>query len=260
MFEKSRLRMLIDYRNLIWRLAWGDFKIRYKNSLLGFLWSLLEPMLMLLVLYVVFSYLMRIEVEHYQLFLLLGIVLWGFLDKGTNMSIVSIVGKPSMVQKVYFPREVLAISSCLTALMMAGLEFLVFLAFAFYFKVYPGQAAIYFPLIFILQYILVSGLCLALAALNVYFRDVQFIWRVVLQAGFFATPILYPVTIFPIHIQNMMMINPLARIISMSRDCLLYGTVPASGDLAYVAGTSLLILGLGYWIFRRLDPGFAEAI
>ena len=260
MITSSHLRELLGYRDLILRLAWSDFKLRYKNSVLGFFWSLLEPLLMLLVLYVVFSHLMRIQVEHYQLFLLLGIILWNFLDRGTSMGIFGIIGKPSLVQKVYFPRDVLIISACTTALMMTMLEFVVFVAFMGIFGVAPTGAVLYFPPIFVLLFVLVYGLSLALSALNVYFRDVQFIWRVILQAGFFATPILYPITIFPADLQRVVMTNPMARIIANSRDCILYGAAPAPGDLAYVAAASVLVLLVGYLVFDHFEPRFAEEI
>jgi lipopolysaccharide transport system permease protein len=215
---------------------------------------------MLLVLYVVFTNLMRIHVEYYQLFLLLGIILWNFLDRGTSLSIWGIVGKPSMVQKVYFPRDILVISTCIMALMMTVLEFLVFVIFMVVFKVAPGMTVAYFPLIFIFQFLIVLGLSLALAALNVYFRDVQFIWKVIVQIGFFATPIIYPITIFPENVCWMVMINPMAQIITMMRDCILYRTGPEPLSLAYLAISSLLVLFAGYLIFDRLEPNFAEAI
>src|SRR5690606_36397845 len=118
----DHLKTLYGYRNLIWALAWGEFKQRYNNSGLGYFWSLLEPLLMLVVLYVVFSNLMRIQVEYYQLFLLLGIILWNFLSRATSMGLNAILGKPGMVQKIYFPREILVISSCITALLMSIFE------------------------------------------------------------------------------------------------------------------------------------------
>ncbi len=193
----NHIHELYRYRDLILRLAWSDFKLRYKSSALGFFWSLLEPLLMLVVLYVVFSNLMRVQVEHYQLFLLLGIILWNFIDRGTSMSIWGIVGKPSLVQKVYFPRDILVISTCITALMMTALEFVVFIIFMVIFRVLPEMTVAYFPILFILEFFIILGLSMALSALNVYFRDVQFIWRLIVQVGFFGTPILYPITIFP---------------------------------------------------------------
>jgi len=260
MFNLMHLKELKGYKDLILRLAWSDFKLRYKNSLLGFMWSLLEPLLMLFVLYIVFTNLMRIQVEHYQLFLLLGIILWNFLDRGTSMSIFGIIGKPSLVQKIYFPRDILIISSCTTALMMTLLEFLVFVIFMAFFRVAPGFSALIFPLVFLFQFLTILGLSLGLSALNVFFRDVQFIWRLIMQVGFFATPVIYPITIFPESLQKFVMLNPMARVLTISRDCILYGTVPGAADLAYVALSSLIVLFIGYLIFDHLDPRFAEAI
>jgi lipopolysaccharide transport system permease protein len=256
----SHLQELFRYRDLILRLAWSDFKLRYKSSALGFFWSLLEPLLMLLVLYLVFSNLMRIQVEHYQLFLLLGIILWNFLDRGTSMSIWGIVGKPSLVQKVYFPRDILVISTSITALMMTALEFVVFIIFMMTFRVLPGWTVAYFPILFVCEFLIILGLSMALSSLNVYFRDVQFIWRLVVQVGFFGTPVLYPITIFPERIRWVVMLNPMAQIITMIRDCTLYEIPPEPLNLAYVAISTLVILIIGYFIFDRLEPRFAEAI
>jgi len=256
----SHLHELWRYRELILQLAWSDFKLRYKNSALGFFWSLLEPLLMLLVLYVVFSNLMRIQVEHYQLFLLLGIILWNFFDRGTSMSIFGIIGKPSLVQKVYFPRDILVISTCLTALMMTALEFVVFVVFMAVFNVVPGWTAVYFPVLLVLEFLMIIGLSLALSALNVYFRDIQFIWRVILQIGFFATPVIYPITIFPEKARWIVMLNPMAQIITMMRDGILYRSAPGPEALAYLAAAAFLALLIGYMIFEHLEPRFAEAI
>jgi len=215
---------------------------------------------MLLVLYMVFSNLMRVQVEHYQLFLLLGIVLWNFMDRGTSMSIWGIVGKPSLVQKVYFPRDILVISTCITALMMTVLEFVVFVIFMAVFRVMPGLTVAYFPVLFAFEFLIILGLSFAISALNVYFRDVQFIWRLIVQVGFFGTPILYPITIFPEKIRWLVMLNPMAQIIIMTRDCTLYRISPDPLNLAYVAISTLIVLLIGCLIFERLEPKFAEAI
>ena len=215
---------------------------------------------MLLVLYVVFSNLMRVQVEHYQLFLLLGIILWNLLDRGTSMSIWGIVGKPSLVQKIYFPRDILVISTCITALMMTALEFVVFIIFMAVFRVLPAVTVVYFPALLALEFFLILGLSMALSALNVYFRDVQFIWRLIVQVGFFATPILYPINIFPEKVRWIVMLNPMAQIITMMRDCTLYGIAPDPLSLAYLVICTLFLFLLGYAIFERLEPRFAEAI
>jgi lipopolysaccharide transport system permease protein len=249
---------ILNYRHLIRKIAISDFKLRYKNTVLGFFWSLLEPLLMLIVLYLVFTNLMRWEVEHYQLFLLLGIVSWDFLAKGTGMSLNCILGKPGLVKHVYFPREVLVISSCVTALMIALLEFLVFAIFMIIFGVIPGPTVIYFPFILLIEFILILGLSFGLSALNVYYRDVQYMWAVVLQAGFFAAPIIYPMSILPPKVASLIMLNPMTRIIEMFRDSLIYNTQLNIAAVSYAIASALILLGIGYYIFRRLEPGLAE--
>jgi lipopolysaccharide transport system permease protein len=260
MTNLSHQRGLWSHKELIIQLAWSDFKLRYKSSALGFFWSLLEPLLMLLVLYVVFTNLMRIQVEHYQLFLLLGIILWNFFDRGTSMSIGVIIGKPGLVQKVYFPRNILVISTCITALMMTALEFIVFILFMAIFMVLPGWTVVYFPLLLILELLTIVGLSMALSAMNVYFRDVQFIWRLILQVGFFATPVIYPITIFPENVRWIVMLNPMAQILTMMRDAILYRIAPEPLAMTYVVLSMLSALVIGYLIFERLEPRFAEAI
>ena len=164
------------------------------------------------------------------------------------------------MQKVYFPRDILVISTCIMALMMTALEFVVFIIFMAIFRVMPGMTIAYFPIIFACLFLIILGLSLALAALNVYFRDVQFIWKVIVQIGFFATPIIYPITIFPENVRGMVMINPMAQIITMMRDCILYRTGPEPLSLVYLVVSSLIVLFIGYLIFDRLEPKFAEAI
>jgi lipopolysaccharide transport system permease protein len=207
---------------------------------------------------VVFSNLMRIEVEYYQIFLLLGIILWNFLSRATSMGLNAILGKPSMVQKIYFPREILVLSSCITALLMSIFESLVFIAFMAVFQVPLSANLIYVPLILVLLFVVSLGLSLALAALNVFYRDVQFIWAVILQAGFFATPILYPVTIFPESLRDIFLLNPMAHIIISARDAIIYSTPAAAGSLLYAGVMAAIMLAIGYVIFAHYEPRFAE--
>ncbi|HYN44662.1 MAG TPA: ABC transporter permease [Candidatus Limnocylindrales bacterium] len=251
---------LWNYRHLIKKIAISDFKLRYKNSVLGFLWSLAEPLLMLTVLYFIFTNLMRVNVEHYQLFLLLGIISWNMLSRGTTMSLNSILGRPGLVQKVYFPREVLVISSCITAFLMTLFEFVVFGAFMVAFKVMPGITIVYGPLVLLIEFVLILGLSFGLAALNVYYRDVQYIWTVILQAGFFASPIIYPLSIIPDNYIWIIRLNPMTRIIDMLRESVIYSRSPFLLDGIFITIAALAILAIGYLIFLKLEPGFAEAM
>lgn len=256
----KHLKELYGYRNLIWQLAWSEFKLRYKNSILGYFWSLLEPLLMLIVLYLVFSNLMKVQVEYYQLFLLLGIILWGFLSRATTIGMFSIVGKPGMVKKIYFPRDIFVISSCITALLMSIFESLIFIMFMVFFRVPISINLVYAPLVLICLFVISLGLSLALSALNVFYRDVQFIWQVLLQIGYFATPILYTIDIFPKNLQKFVLLNPIARILNSARDTIIYSSPAKTEDLLFMVLSSIVFLLVGYIIFSRLEPGFAEEI
>ena len=125
--------------------AWSDFKLRYKNSMLGYLWSLLEPLLMLLLIYLVFTNLMKNQIEHYQLFLFIGIILWGFLSRATNAGMFSIVEKANIVKKIYFPRDIFVISSCITALLMSIFESVVFAMFMVFYRIPVSINLVYAP-------------------------------------------------------------------------------------------------------------------
>ncbi len=252
------MKELWNYRHLALKLAMSEFRLRYKNSILGFFWSLLEPLLMLVVLYVVFTNLMRVNVEHYQLFLLMGIISWNMFSRGTTMSLSSILGKPSLVQKVYFPREILVISSSITALLMTLLEFIVFGIFMLVFNVVPAITIVYFPLILFAEFLLTLGISFGLASMNVYYRDIQYIWAVILQAGFFAAPIIYPISIIPEKYIWIIMSNPMTRIIDMLRGTVIYSTSPIFGDSIFILAATIVVLVVGYLIFLKLEPGFAE--
>ena len=254
------IKNLWKYRHLVKRLAVSDFKVRYKNSVLGFFWSLLEPLLMLLVLYVVFGGIFQNPMKNYHLFLLLGIVLWDFFTKGSSMGLNGIIGKAGMVRQVYIPREILIFSSSLTAMMMAALEFVVFGIFMAISGLKPTLTMIYLPLIFTIIFILVFGSSLALGALNTYYRDVQYIWAIILQAGFFASGIFMDFSTYQGDYKGLLLLNPMARMIMISRDAVLNNKAVSAWDLTFCFVFSLVILLLGYLIFIKLEPGFAEEV
>jgi lipopolysaccharide transport system permease protein len=256
----QHVKELYHYRNLIWVLAWVDFKQRYKNSVLGYFWSLLEPLLMFAILYIVFSNLMRVQVEYYQLFLLQGIIMWNFFARSTSASLVLLTGKPQLVKKVYFPRDILVISGCITALLMSIFESIVFMAFLLFFKIPLSLNILYLPVIISLFFIIALGTSLALAALNVYYRDFQYIWALVLQIGFFATPVIYPLSVFPPDLLKILSYNPLAQIIFLARDVTLYSKVPNTASFVFAVCIAVVILAIGYAIFMRLEPRFAEEL
>lgn len=258
---------LWEYRSLIKKFAITDLKLRYKNSILGLFWSLLQPLLMFAVLFIVFNnFFNNGSIKDYPLYLLLGIICWGFLEKATTLSMGSILGRASLVKKVYFPREVLVLSACVTAMMMTMIEMVVFavlmLLYGLIYGIAPGVTVLVAPLILIIEFFMVLGVSMAIAALNVPYRDIQYIWGVIMQAGFFLTPILYDAKLI-FGTGGLLMLlkyNPMGVIMDSLRSVIIYGSMPVIDDVLYVILLSLILLAAGWFIFSRIEPVFAEEI
>ncbi|KUL03004.1 MAG: ABC-2 type transporter [Methanoculleus marisnigri] len=251
---------IVEYRELIRILAVSDLKVKYQSSVLGFLWSLLNPLLMMLVLYFVFSNVFRFEEDNFSLYLLIGIVAWRFLANGTMTSISAIVGKQSLVTKVYVPRQILVLSSVLSSFVSSLLEFSVLVPLLILFGVDLSFNVLFFPLIHAIFLVLVYGLSLILASLYVYYRDLNQIWDVLLQAGFFLSPIVYPISIVPEKYLGYYMINPVTVVIEMYREVLLYAKTPSVIDIGLIVAAAGLMFLAGSSLFGRLERRFAEEI
>jgi lipopolysaccharide transport system permease protein len=250
----------IEYKELIKNLVISDLKTKYSSSVLGFAWSMLNPLLMMLVLYFVFSNIFKMTQEHFALYLLIGITTWRFFAMGTSVAMSSIVGKVSLVTKIFIPREILTLSTVLSALVSSLLEFLVLIPLLVIFGVIPSLTIILFPLLHILFFPIVYGISLALASLYVYYRDMNQIWDVLIQIGFFLSPIVYPLSLIPENYRFYYMLNPITRLIEMYRGVLLYGRLPGLMDLGIVIFSGIVLLILGSLLFSKLSGRFAEEI
>ncbi len=251
---------LVQYRDLIWNLTISDLKVKYQSSVLGFAWSLLNPLLMMLVLYFVFSNVFRFEVENFALYILIGIIVWRFLVNGTMTAMGSIVGRPGLVTKIFIPRQILVLSSVLSAFVSSILEFLVLIPLLFILGVGVTVYILLFPIVHVIYLLLVYGISLFLASLYVYYRDLNQIWDVVLQAGFFLSPIVYPISVIPAAYLSYYMLNPMTMLMEIYRDFLLYGSMPSLLSISMVFMAGCLIAVFGSLLFQRLERRFAEVI
>lgn len=247
-------------RSLILALASNDLRLRYKNSVLGFFWSFLEPLLMLMVLYFVFTYIIKNNVDNYVLYLFLGIIMWNMFSRGSTMGLNSILYRSGLISKTYLPREILVISSCLTSFYMMLLEFIIFAIFAIVTGLSISFPIILFPVMLVSLFIITLGVSFALSVLNVKYRDLQSIWAVVLQAGFWLAPIVYRNTIFPENIRNVISINPFVPILETSQDIVLYNTWPHIEQIIEAILIPIIIFIVGYSIFRAYDSKIVEEI
>jgi len=243
-------------------MAITDFKMKYDNSVLGYFWSLLKPLLMFGTLYLVFSVFIKWEVENYKLHLLLGIILWNFLSEVTLNSMVLLEGKASILEKIYFPRWIIVIASSLTSLLTLLLNIGVFFIF-FVFTSARFQTSALLLVVYLAElYILVVGLALLLCSLFPKFRDIHHIWEVFVQLGFWATPIVYPISIVPEKYHTLIFLNPVARIIQGCRQALVG---PGSEFLSFtnhiiIISVAVCLFAVGLGMFNKLSRSFAEEL
>lgn len=259
-------------RTLLREMIRTDFKLRYQGSLLGYIWSVLKPLMLFAILYTVFSKFLRLGagVPNYAISLLLGIVLWSFFIEATGSALKSIVGRGSLIRKINIPRYLIPISVVSSAFINLLLNLVVVFVFVFFASGTPLSwvTLIIFPLL-ILELVLVAlAVGFFLAAVYVKFRDIEHIWDVVKQALFYLTPIIYPLSKIPSEaIQKILVLSPIAQIIQDARSVITYGGTTQISDLY---GTQLAILmplslvALAGWIsasyFRRHSKYFAEDI
>lgn len=247
-----------------------DFKLRYQGSVLGYAWSLLRPMLMFAILYVVFVKFLKIggDIPHYPIYLLFGIVLWTFFSDMTSQSLGSIVGRGDLIRKIKIPRWMIVFSSSIGAIINLGLNLVVIALFMVLNKAAPMDTVYLLPLFLLEIYVFGLGLSFFLAAAFVKYRDIGYIWEVCLQAGFYLTPILYPLALITnVTFQKLILLNPMAQAIQDARHSLVSHdekviTVWRIFDGGWYAFIPLLIVAatfiLGLIYFRSQSANFAE--
>ena len=260
--------MTVKNRSILREMVSTDFKVRYQGSLLGYMWSLLKPLFLFAILYIVFTYIIPLgkAVPHYSVYLLLGIVLWSFFTEATMQGASSIVARGDLIRKISIPRYLVVISSTLSALINLGLSLVVVMIFAIFNGVMPSLSWLLLIPIIIEVIIFSLGVSFLLSALYVKFRDITYIWEIFLQAGFYATPIIYPMAQVPAQLQKWFFMNPMTQLIQDAR----YVTVTHSQATLWSSVHSialvvpflivLILFVVGATYFKRHSAYFAENI
>jgi lipopolysaccharide transport system permease protein len=251
---------LHHYLDVVTVLAQKDFKVRYRNSVLGFLWSLLNPLAYMVILTLVFSFLLRVSIPNFPAWLLIGLLIWRFFSIGTAQGLLSIVGNPSLVTKVYLPRQLIVLSSNVANLLGATLEFLALFPLLVVLGVNLNPYALFLPVILVSEFLLIAGLSLALSSLNLKYRDFNQVWDIILQLGFFLSPIVYDASRIPDRFQFAYSLNPVTRLIESTRAIFLESHLPSAYDGVIILSSTMILLMAGLLIFRRPEPGFAEEL
>jgi ABC-type polysaccharide/polyol phosphate export permease len=245
-----------------WRLfatlTWTNFKMRYYGSILGYVWSLLKPLAMFGVLYVVFTVVMKQSAPHYKLFLLLGIIIWDFFVQATNSGMNGFIGNYQLIRKVYLPRIILVAASVSGAFIGFFFNLIVFLIFALLDGVDWSLRMLWFIPLVIALYFLVMGISLILSIVVVKVRDMLSLWEVVTQLGFWFTPVMYPMSNVPENYRFYEFLNPMSGILEYSRYVLVgIGGVSKSG-YSYVLGISVMVFLLGVYFFKSKEAEMVE--
>lgn len=255
------LKELYNYREMIRSLVRKELRGRYKGSVLGFLWTFINPLLQLMVYTIVFSTILKSDIDKYYLFLFVALIPWIFFSSSLTGGASSILNQKDMVKKIYFPRQVMPISFVSTCFVNMLLCFIViFIVIGVSGIGVNFEALLYLPIIMFVQYILALGVAMLSSAITVYFRDLEHILGIVAMAWQYLTPVMYSIDIVPESYLPLFMANPMTPIIQAYRDILYYKQVPKLGTLvhAFILGSIILIIGC--IVFERLQRHFVEEL
>ena len=251
-----------NYRELIWMLAKTDFKLRYQGSVLGYVWALLKPLLMFLILNFVFSALFNMRangIEHYSLQLLVSIMMFNFFSEGTSAGMNALLAKSQLVTKIYVPRWAIIFASTLNSAMIFCMNLLVIALFFAWYGFMPSVAAIGTFLLFsVALFVLVVSFALLTAPMLVRFRDLSLIWEVLVSLLFYATPVFYPLQMLPTYVQQALLLNPIAFIIHFTKEALTNNHFADIWQYALFLGIVLAGFALSVFSYRKLAPRVAE--
>jgi len=256
------LKEVLEYRELLYFFVWRDLKVRYKQTILGALWAILQPLITMLVFSVFFGRLAKMPSDGvpYPLFSFAALVPWTFFATGLSQSSNSLVSGTNMLRKIYFPRLVMPTASVLAGVVDFGLAFLVLVGMMFFYGFTPSAAVVILPALLLLTVITSLGAGLWLSALNVQFRDVRYIIPFLVQIWLLATPIAYSSNLLPDRWRTLYAINPMVGVVEGFRWALL-GTGTAPGPMLLASSVAaLLLLVSGIFVFRRMERNFADVV
>lgn len=246
----------LKYRALIHELVLRDLKVKYRRSFLGYLWSLLNPLMMMLVMNLVFSHIFRSSIDNFLLYLICGQTLFSFFTESTSMAMHSVIANASLIKKIYIPKFIFPLSRVLSSFvtmsfsLMAILIVMIFTRATFHWTLILTVIPIFFLLVFS------CGMSMILSALAVYFRDVTHLWSVVTLAWTYATPIFYSTENLPSNILFLIKLNPMYHYLNVFRNLVMYGTIPGINAWIGCVGSAVVVFAIGLIVFSKLQKNF----
>lgn len=253
---------IFKYKDLFWQLTFREIKARYKQSILGYGWAILVPLLNLLVLSVVFSYVFRVPTGGvpYPIFLFVALVPWMFLINSISAATGSIMANGSLITKVKLPREIIPLAAISSKMIDLLLTSLILVFFLHIYQIPFKPTLIFVPVIFLVQLTLIVGLSFILSATNVFFRDVENVLGVFLTIWMYLTPVLYPSELIPENLRTLFFLNPMTALVNSYRNTILNGRLPDLGEFIYALIFSLSLFIIGWVYFKKRSQFFADVI
>ena len=245
-----------QYNYLLRQLVWRDFRVKYKSSMLGMVWSFLNPLLTMLVYYFVFSTLFKNSIEHFQVYLMSGIILFNYMSECTSLGLSSIIDNSALITKVYMPKVIYPLSKICSSAINLCISFIPLFAVVLLSGVPLSKSMLLVPVVVVFLVMFCLGVSLLLSTMYVFFRDMKFLWSVLLTMWNFLTPIFYPESIIPAHFLGLYRCNPMYHIVTFMRTIILDGAAPALTSWVFCLLSAVIPLALGLWIFRRNQDVF----
>ena len=258
----GKLRELWNYRELLWVLTLRNVQIRYKQSILGIAWAVLQPLALMLMFTLIFSVLLKVPSEGipYPIFSYSALLFWTFFSNSLNNAIPSLEANAALIKKIYFPREFFPISSILAAVFDLLIAAVIFLGMMFYFHIPFTVNILYVIPVLIIQTVFTMGVCFIFSALNAYYRDVKYALPLIVQLWLYATPIIYPLSLVPERFKIYYMLNPMTGIIEGYRNALVKGVAPEGFYMGIAAAGAVLLFVAGYVYFKRIEMTLADVV
>ncbi len=247
---------------LLKNLVSKDLKVKYRRSILGIAWSVLNPLFTMLVLTQVFGLLLKIKVPNFATYYIVGYSLWAFFSEATVNSMFSVLGSASLIKKVYIPKYIFPMEKAIFSLVNFGFSLIAVLLVMIIQGVFPTWTTLLFPIPVLYTFLFVMGMCLFLGAANVYFRDIEHLYSVLLTVWLYLTPIIYPVAIFDGEgkmaaiAKRVVFLNPMTRYVEYFRDVVMYNTVPSIRENLICLSMSLIVLAFGAFVFNKAQDKF----
>ncbi|MCL2436420.1 MAG: ABC transporter permease [Clostridiales bacterium] len=244
------------YKHLLRLMVKRDFVARYRKSVLGVLWSLLHPLMMMLVLTAVFSFLFDRQIENFPVYLLSGLIIYEFINESTTTSMTSIINNEGVIKKVYVPKYIFPLSRVISSLVQLGFSFLALIAVMVITGASFKITMLLLPVPILYTFIFAFGVAMLLAAMAVFFRDVMYLYSVLMRMLFFLTPIMYPMDMLPEWLRPFMGLNPIFQFIDYFRDLVLYGMIPGLWDNVVCLSFAMMALCVGIYAFISRQDKF----